>query len=110
MSTYTPDHWVIVKLEGEKVTGGVLYKVLAGWYGGYVGSDSWKLNSGITKIVDKGDYYVIEGYSGSRYLCFKDSERMSFYTASIFADLGASLKGDGTLESVSVKSILDTFK
>lgn len=110
MSTYTPDHWVIVKLEGEKVPEGILYKVLAGWYGGYVGADSWKLNSGITKIVDKGDYYVIEGYSGSRYLCFKDSERMSSYTASIFKDLATQLEGKATMEIISVESVLEKFK
>jgi len=110
MSVYTPDHWVIVKLEGENVPDGILYKVLAGWYGGYLGSDSWKLNSGITKIVDKGDHYAIDGYSGSRYLCFKNSERLGSYTASIFKDLAIELEGEATIEVVPVESILDTFK
>lgn len=74
MSTYTPDRWVVLKLtRGSDVT----YKVLAGWYGGYCGSDSWQLNSGIVRVVDQGDAYEFYGHSGSVYTCYKVSEGMS---------------------------------
>ena len=50
MSTYTPDLWVILEFK-EKDSEEVNRKVLASWYGGYAGSDSWKLSSGITKQI-----------------------------------------------------------
>ena len=50
MSTYNPDLWTIVELkynDSDEVT----RKVMASWYGGYLGSDRWKLSSGITEMV-----------------------------------------------------------
>ena len=52
MSTYTPDSWVIVKIQSEKY--GTIYKVLAGWSGSYLYGASWKLSSGIVTFEDKG--------------------------------------------------------
>ena len=42
MSVYQPDNWIIVELPNN--TG---YKILAGWSGGYLHGNSWRLNSGI---------------------------------------------------------------
>jgi ABC-type dipeptide/oligopeptide/nickel transport system permease subunit len=66
MSDYYPDTWVVVKI-GEQN----LYKVFACWYGGYAGSDSWKLNSGITKVTLFENCFQFEGSSGSVYYCGK---------------------------------------
>lgn len=64
----TPDKWIVVKIgSGENP----LYKVFASWYGGYLGSDSWKMNSGIVKVEDDGHYFKFWGYSGSCYQCLK---------------------------------------
>ena len=41
VSTYTPDAWVVVEINSEEF--GMIKKIFAGWYGGYCGSDSWKL-------------------------------------------------------------------
>ena len=64
----TPDKWIILKIEHE---GTIIYKVFASWYGGYLGSDSWRMNSGIKSIeIPLEDTYVdFMGYSGSRYRC-----------------------------------------
>ena len=43
---YCPDRWLVVKIT-TKETGKVHYRVFATWHGGYLGSDSWKLNSDI---------------------------------------------------------------
>ena len=52
----TPDKWVVLKIEHE---GNIIYKVFASWYGGYLGSDSWKLNSGIKDIeIPLEDTYI----------------------------------------------------
>lgn len=66
--TYTPDNWVIIKMSKDD---DIFYKVLAGWSGGYLDGDSWRLNSGITKIEEKKDSYLFYGYSGSVYECRK---------------------------------------
>lgn len=91
MSTYTPDRWVIVKIQKEGSE--AYYRVFAGWYGGYTHGDSWKLSSGIEKSVDCGDYYEFHNTSGSIYKCWKgekDGVRtgdlgMSGYMMSVFA-------------------------
>lgn len=80
MSTYTPDHWVMLKItyKGEPT-----YKILAGWGGSYLYGASWKLNSGVTRVEDNGDFYSFYGYSGSVYECRKNSYGLSGYTAGI---------------------------
>ena len=67
MSDYYPDKWVVVKITGNEYP--IYYKVFACWYGGYAGSDSWKLNSGITRATLDGNAYSFEGSSGSVYYC-----------------------------------------
>ena len=66
MSDYSPDRWVIVKIVTPKER---LYKVFACWSGGYGGSDSWKMNSGITRAMLVDDRWEFDGYSGSVYSC-----------------------------------------
>ena len=61
-----PDNWVVVKVDED------FYKVLAGWSGGYLDGDSWRLNSGITKVEEDGDYWLFIGESGSVYQCHKE--------------------------------------
>ena len=77
MSDYHPDKWVIVKITGKETSS--VYKVFACWYGGYAGSDSWKLNSGITKVTDKNDYFFFDGSSGSTYACRKGTYGTNSY-------------------------------
>jgi hypothetical protein len=70
MSDYTPDRWTIIRIH---TTGQTIYKVFASWSGGYTGSDSWKINSGITRATLVGDRWEFDGSSGSVYSCHKDS-------------------------------------
>lgn len=85
MSEYTPDRWVVLEITSEKL--GTIRKVFAGWYGGWAGSDSWKLNSGITNIrMDDEGWYEFEGYSGSTYSCHINGHGMSGYMAQILAN------------------------
>jgi hypothetical protein len=66
MSEYTPDRWCVIRIPSPKET---IYKVFASWGGGYGGSDSWKLNSGITQAVLVDGAWEFEGSSGSVYKC-----------------------------------------
>ena len=80
MSDYTPDRWVVVKIVTPKER---LYKVFASWSGGYGGSDSWKMNSGITRASLVDDRWEFDGYSGSVYSCHKESYGVSGYNGNV---------------------------
>lgn len=79
----SPDVWVVVELSGLKVENRY-HRILAGWYGGFANGDSWKMSSGITRIVDKDTYWEIHNTSGSIYNCHKDIERFSGYTQNVY--------------------------
>jgi len=80
--SYRPDRWVVVKI-GDKN----LYKVFACWYGGYAGSDSWQMNSGITKATLEGNVYSFKGASGSVYECHKDIYGTNMYGGSVLGEM-----------------------
>jgi len=86
MSDYTPDNWVIIKIKEGKLDSG-FYKVLAGWSGGYLYGDSWRMNSGITEIKEDGDYYEFYGASGSCYRCHKRGYGLRMNNAGIWKQL-----------------------
>lgn len=81
MSEYRPDRWMLVKIEREEKE--PIYKVLGTWFGGYLNGDSWKMNSGVTKVRDLEEVLVFVGYTGSEYVCRKDAYGLSAYTASV---------------------------
>src|SRR6056300_266090 len=83
MSDYTPDNWVILKIKEGKYDRG-FYKVLAGWSGGYLDGDSWRMNSGITRVEEDGDYYKFYGSSGSCYRCHKKSYRLTMANSGVY--------------------------
>lgn len=72
-----PDHWVVLKITVNEET---LYKVLCGWHGGYLDNDYWRINSGITRVVEENNYFEFYGSSGSCYVCRKDAYRLSART------------------------------
>ena len=84
MSNYVPDNWVVLKIN----TGtGNLYKVLAGWSGGYLDGDSWRMNSGITEIKEDDQYYYFHGYTGSCYQCAKNSYGLRANNSGVYSKL-----------------------
>jgi len=85
MSDYHPDKWIVVKITGNDLP--PVYKVFACWYGGYAGSDSWKLNSGITKATLEGFVYSFEGSSGSVYHCHIDAYGTSGYGGGVLSGM-----------------------
>jgi hypothetical protein len=68
---YNPDNWVIMKFP-HRVGSGYYYKVLAGWSGGYLDGDSWRINSGISKVEYKDKCFYFYGETGSCYICHED--------------------------------------
>ena len=64
-----PEKWLILSIEKEGED--TIYKVFAQWIGGYTDGDSWKMNSGISRVEEEGDYFKFYGASGSCYECAK---------------------------------------
>lgn len=83
MSTYTPDVWVVLEFTTPNKT---FCKVFAGWYGGFAGSNSWKLNSGITAVRINDNVYEFDGHSGSTYCGHRNNYHMSGLMHGIFAN------------------------
>ena len=83
---YLPDNWVVLKIKEGKLDSG-FYKVLAGWSGGYLYGDSWRMNSGITRVEDHETYYSFYGYSGSVYKVWKDRYGLRMSNAGIYNKL-----------------------
>lgn len=108
MNTYTPDNWVILRMTSPNETN---YKILAGFYGGFAGSDSWKLSSGVCQAVITEEYYAFPQYSGSSYICYKGSEKLSSITASMLSawQSMALVESLGTVEMISVEEFLDEW-
>ena len=89
MSNYTPDNWVVIKMDGDEPH----YRVLAGWSGGYTTGDHWRVNSGITKVTEDNMYYYLSGSSGSTYWCGKKSYMLRMNNVRIWDQL-QRLHGD----------------
>jgi hypothetical protein len=82
MSKYIPNTWIVVEIESKSL--GKIQKVLAGWSGGYLDGDSWRLSSGITDIKETDDEWIITNESGSIYHCRKTARRFNTMTGSVF--------------------------
>lgn len=82
MSEYCPDRWIILEMD-YRDSEGPICKVFGNWYGGYMGSDSWKLSSGICKVVEHDDHYEFHNVSGSIYKCYKHEVGTSGYGAGV---------------------------
>lgn len=84
MSDYTPDRWLVLAIDtpNEKI-----YKVFATWSGGYGGSDSWKLNSGVVQAQLVDSYWEFTGSSGSIYRCHKDAYGTNGYGGAVLSNL-----------------------
>jgi len=106
MSNYNPDRWAIIEIDNpadDRKTTEKVYKVFGGWYGGYAYGDSWRMNSGITKIVKDGEYFHFHGYTGSVYTCHKDSYGMSSIMSAVYM---SSLE-KANLENVGFRSLTE---
>jgi hypothetical protein len=86
--TYRAHNWVILEIvyNDEKY-----YKVLAQVD---IGLSGWRLNSGISKVIEYPDYYEFYGSSGSGsyYTCMKVDERLSSTTTPILERVSAHAK------------------
>jgi len=81
-----PDAWVIIEVNYESEQ---FQKVLAGWSGGYLYGDSWRMSSPIKEInidVEK-DYITVETESGSVYNLHKEHQGLRMSNGGIYNQL-----------------------
>jgi hypothetical protein len=105
---YNPDNWIIIELIMNQK---IIHKVLAGWSGGYLSGDSWKLNSGITRITEDDNYWYIGGYSGSVYKCHKESETIRMNISGTLEHFRKLVKQEShTLNVIPIANILEQYK
>jgi hypothetical protein len=93
MSEYNPDKWVVVKIILTRHPS--VHKVFACWYGGWAGSDSWKLNSGITRAYEDGHCFMFDGSSGSTYACHKTTYGTNMYGHGVLHNMIANAEKNG---------------
>lgn len=105
---YTPDCWVIVELYSSEHP--LQHRVLCGWYGGYGGGDSWKMSSGVVKIVETPTHWVVHNQSGSIYELHKGCERVSGYTGSVLNRFVSQNTTKMNIKRISMESILETYR
>jgi len=92
MSEYTPDNWVVLKINHE---GETLYKVLGGWSGGYLDDldgYGWRMNSGITRVEQPGDgWNLFYDTSCSCYECHEKHYGLRWTNAGVYNKLKEQL-------------------
>lgn len=104
MSEYNPDKWVIIEMDHK---GNKVQKILAGFQGGYLDGDSWKLSSGTLETEEDGDYYIFKQHSGSVYKCHKKMEGLTMLTGSMLSSWQEQIK---ELEGVTMEVIQKTVE
>lgn len=85
-----PHKWVVIDY-GEEYADAQRYAILAGWYGGFAGSDSWKRSSPIVGWHFKEDSLEVTTESGSKYVLHKGAIGVTMLTQSLVSDAGLTV-------------------
>lgn len=106
--TYSPNKWVILKFtNGEKT----FHKILGGWSGGYLDGDSWRLSSGLEKVEEDGDFYLMHNHSGSVYKCHKSMNSMTGLMGSMYSSFKKEAEeANFKLDVVTIEEYLNESK
>ena len=99
-NTYEPDRWVII---GD----GKNFKIFGSWVGGYLGSDNWRLSSGLLKVERKDDGEILgHNYSGSIYKLREVSQGIAgSYNSSVLHNVLEQLNSYNEKSEVRVYSL-----
>ncbi len=79
--TLHPDRWFIVNMT---LDGDTTQHVFSGSYGGYTGSDSWRMSTAIETIVREDKVYKFETRSGTSYECHIGAFGASGYMMNVY--------------------------
>lgn len=90
--SYSPDKWRVIEIS---LNGETFRKILSSWYGGFAGTDSWRMSSAIAEVVDNGDSFIVKTTSGSEYICNKGWEGESLLAFARFQEFQALVEARG---------------
>lgn len=76
----TPDRWVVVEFTTDE---GVFCKILSGWQGGYLNSETWRLSSVVVNESEMKHFYEFTTQSGSTYKCLHTHEGLTGVTRDV---------------------------
>ena len=79
--TLHPDRWFIINMTLDDKT---TQHVFSGSYGGYTGTDSWRMSTAIATIVREDKVYKIETVSGTSYECHIGAYGASGYMLNVY--------------------------
>ena len=83
--SYFPHKWVVIDYGKEVGFAPQRYAILAGWYGGFAGSDSWKRSSPVVEWDFKEDDLEVTTESGSKYILHKGAIGVTMLTQSLLS-------------------------
>ncbi len=88
----TPDRWVAVQVETEEDR---YTRIIAGWVGGYFGSDSYRISTPIVEEREDEHNIRFSTESGSTYICNRNAEGFTPFTRDIYdrVRVGAETQG-----------------
>lgn len=89
MSKYTPDCWVVLKLNSSS---NIFYNVLAGWDIYRPDQNNWQLNSGIVGVEKRDGVFIFNGMSGSQYFCNEHCYRLNTLMELLFDEWQEQLR------------------
>lgn len=109
MIEYKPNGHAFLKIVTPDET---LYKIMGSWGGsGPLGSDSWRINSGINSIQEKEEgILLVHGHSGSIYTVTKGGRGLNTFARSVLVDALEDVDSDVTIEIVTDEEVLEVFK
>ena len=88
---YFPHKWVVIDYGEEVGFAPQRYAILAGWYGGFAGSDSWKRSSPVVGWDFKEDGLEATTESGSKYILHEKAIGVTMLTQSLISDTGLTV-------------------
>lgn len=97
---YTPDSYSVLLIDNS------IIKIYASWTGSFASGDAYRLNSGVESIVEKENYYLVFGYSGSVYKLYKNKGRMNAYCQGILN----KLLEEPYIKEISIQEAIEFLK
>ena len=96
MNQHFPDKWVVVDYTSK--TNSPCYSIMAGWYGGFAGSDSWRRSSPIASVEyvkdAEGEHWIATTGSGTKYFLYPGTIGVSMLTSGLLSQVNLEYIGE----------------
>lgn len=105
-----PDAYQFIRITPKESDQSII-KLFSAWVGGYSGTDSWRLNSGVKDIEICPNHVRVYGYSGSCYCIHKVQVHMSVYGSNVLSGIVEQASTIGaTIEYITLEQAYKEIK